>query len=123
MIMMKNKLFNKVFYLISINTVVSVLVFFIYKMFRYSFEIEPLIQSLHEGTKRFVINILIVFLVFISTAKLQIKVFYRIKKQFPWVLTLLKLAFILFVSIASSLIINYYFQYFQHLMEPLLTFT
>jgi phosphoglycerol transferase MdoB-like AlkP superfamily enzyme len=121
--MMKKQLFNKVFYLIAANTIISALFLFIYKMFRYNYDIVPLIQSMHEDTKRFVLNMMIVFLVCISSAKLQLKLFNHMKKQFPWAVTLLKLVFILFISLAASLIVNYYFQYFQQLKDPILTVT
>lgn len=121
--MMKNQLFNKIFYLLAVNSIISAVFLFFYKMFRYDYNIVPLIQSMHEDTKRFAFNMLIVFLVFISTAKLQLKLFNYIKKQFPFVLSLLKLTFVLLVSFAASLTVNYYFQYFQLLRDPILTVT
>lgn len=90
-------------------------------MFRYHFDIVPLIQSMQLVTKRFVLEIFILFLILLVTSKLQLRVFNQIKISKPLLVTLLKLTFILLVSLVASLIVNYYFQYFQHLKDPIVT--
>lgn len=120
---MKKQLFNKVFYLLAVNTIISALFLFLYKMFRYNYDIVPLIQSMQEDTKRFALNFMIVLVVFISTTIWQLKLFHYVKNKYPFGLLLLKLTFILLVSFGASLIVNYYLQYFQFLRDPLLTVT
>ena len=121
--MMTKQLFNRIFYLLAVNSIISAVFLFLYKMFRYNFDIIPLIHSMHEDTRRFAFNMMIVLVVFISTAKLQLKLFNYIKKQFPIVFSLLRIIFIVLVSFGASLIVNYYFQYFQFLKDPLQTAT
>jgi phosphoglycerol transferase MdoB-like AlkP superfamily enzyme len=120
---MKKQLFNKIFYILAVNTIISALFLFLYKMFRYNYDIVPLIQSMQEDTKRFALNFMIVLIVFISTAIWQLKLFHYAKSKYPFGLLLLKLTFILLVSFGASLIVNYYLQYFQFLRDPLLTAT
>jgi len=112
---------SKFFYLVTTNIIFSFLILFIYKIFRNNFNSAPLIQSMYEDTKILVLQIFMLFLVFITTLKLQIKVFYRIKENNPLLFTLLKLTYILMISLALSCMVNYFFQYFQLLKDPLLT--
>jgi phosphoglycerol transferase MdoB-like AlkP superfamily enzyme len=118
---MKKEIFNKVFYITISNLAISILLLFIYKMFRFDYDITVLIQSMHEGTKRFALNLLVVFLLCLVTVKWELKLFNYLKEKFPWGLTILKLFLILFISLATSFAANYYFQYFQHLLDPVAT--
>jgi phosphoglycerol transferase MdoB-like AlkP superfamily enzyme len=120
---MKKELFNKTFIIIAVNFILSLCVLFLYKMFRYHFDLVPLIEFMHTNSKRMVLSIFIVFMGLLSTLMQQLKVFAYIKQNKSWVLTSLKMAFIMLVSLMTSILINYYLQYFQHLKDPLLTVT
>jgi phosphoglycerol transferase MdoB-like AlkP superfamily enzyme len=120
---MKKELFNKTFLIVAVNFILSLCVLFLYKMFKYHFDLVPLIEFMHTNTKRMVLSIFFVFIGSISTLMQQLKVFAYIKQNKPWVLTPLKIAFIMLVSLFTSILINYFFQYFQHLKDPLLTVT
>jgi phosphoglycerol transferase MdoB-like AlkP superfamily enzyme len=120
--MMKKELINKTFLIIAVNFIFALIVLFLYNMIRYKFHIVPLIELIHVNTKRIALSIIILSFVFISSAKWQLKVFSSIKRNKPWFVDVLKIVFILFVSLGASILINYLFQYFQHLQDPLLTF-
>ena len=56
-----------------------------------------------------------------STIKIQFKLLARLEQQHPKVLTGFKYLYIFLSSLAASMIVNYYFQYFQMLKDPILT--
>nr|WP_263324822.1 LTA synthase family protein [Neobacillus sp. Marseille-Q6967] len=118
---MEKNLFNKIFYLVAANFIISILFFFSYKLARYQFDMDLLIHEMFENTKKFGFNLLIVFIVLLLTSKWQLKGLKHIKSQKPFLLNLIMAVVIVLVSLAASFIVNYYFQYFQLLMDPLKT--
>ncbi|WHX99999.1 LTA synthase family protein [Neobacillus sp. DY30] len=118
---MLKTLINKTLLVIAANLIFSLLVLFFYYMIRDNFHIVPLIESMHVNTKRMAMSIVILFFVFISSAMWQLKIFSFIKKNKPWLVHVLKIAFLLLVYLGASILINYFFQYFQHLQDSLLT--
>jgi phosphoglycerol transferase MdoB-like AlkP superfamily enzyme len=118
---MRKEQFNKIFFVAAVNSVLSMLILFLYKMIRYNFHIIPLLESMHEITKRIAFSLLIVFLFLLLSAKFQLKLITYMRNHRPWVVTSLKIVFILLVSLIAALVVNYYFQYFQHLKDPNLT--
>ncbi|MBY0146322.1 LTA synthase family protein [Neobacillus niacini] len=118
---MSKEQFNKIFLITAVNGILSMLILFLYKMIRYSFHIVPFLESMHEITKRIGLSLLLIFLLLLLSVKFQLKLYLYIKKQRPWAVTILKIVFILLISLIASLVVNYYFQYFQHLRDSDLT--
>lgn len=118
---MSKKQFNKIFLIAATNGILSMLILFLYKMIRYNFHIVPFLESMHEITKRIGLSLLLIFLILLLSVKFQLKLYSYIKKQRPWAVTILKIVFILLISLIASLVVNYYFQYFQHLRDSDLT--
>ncbi|MFC5774008.1 LTA synthase family protein [Ectobacillus antri] len=122
LIAIRKNLFNKIFYLIAANIVISLLFLSVYKLFIYHFNIDTLIHNEYSNLSKFGFNIIILLLIFGLSVKWQLRTFQYLKTK-PWVLFFFKVTFMLLVSLAASLIVNYYFQYFQHLMDPISTNT
>ncbi len=118
---MKRLKFNIVISLAAWNGIFAFILLFIIKLSRNRFSIDNFIYWMQEDTKKMVIYLVILFLMLFSTIKIQLKLLARLEQQHPKVLTGFKYLYIFLSSLAASMIVNYYFQYFQMLKDPILT--
>lgn len=112
---------KKAFSFVLLNGIATLIVVFLVKKVRADLSIFTFFHYIEEDTKKFVLYFMLIFLVFLSTGKFQFKLFNQLSEKYPRVLTLLKMIGVMFVSWAASFFVNYYFQYFQNLKDPVAT--
>jgi hypothetical protein len=117
-VVLNKKLFNKLAMLAIINCFISFFTLLIFKLFKDDFTIYSFIHWMQIDTKKAAFYLLILFIVSISTVKVQMRIYYKLKAQNPWFLALLKHCPILVFFIGLSISMNYYLQYFQFLKNP-----
>lgn len=118
---MNKQSFHQFTLLTIVNSILSFLVLFTYKIFSDGYKINDFFLWIQFDTKKFVMYLLLLFLAFISTAKGQLKIYNKLKEKNNWFLVLLKYLMIFLILLSASIFINFYFQYFQTLKDPLLT--
>lgn len=118
---MKRLKFNRVISLAAWNGIFAFLLLFSIKLFRNRFSIDNFIYWMQEDTKKMALYLIILFSLLFSTIKIQLKLLARLEQHHPKVLIGFKYLFIFIFSFAASMIVNYYFQYFQMMKDPILT--
>ncbi|WP_066055767.1 LTA synthase family protein [Robertmurraya korlensis] len=107
--------------LITYNAYFALLFLFIIKLTRNNFSIDNLITWFQTDTKKLLIYFLVLFGLSLATYKLQIKGHQSLRRKYPWISIVGNYFTLLYVSVLTAFIINYFFQYFQWLRDPVLT--
>jgi phosphoglycerol transferase MdoB-like AlkP superfamily enzyme len=107
--------------LITYNAYFALLFLFIIKLAKNNFSIDNLITWMQTDTKKLLIYFIVLFGISIATYKLQIKWYQWLRGKYPWISIVGNYITLLYVSVLTSFIINYFFQYFQWLQDPVLT--
>lgn len=107
--------------LLTTNVFFALLALFFIKLFRNNYSIENFILWAHDDTKKMAFYFIVLLLFFLATAKLQFKTVQYAKGRFPWFLTISKYIGVFFLTLFTAIIVNYFFQYFQWLQDPVNT--
>ncbi|MBB6447269.1 LTA synthase family protein [Bacillus benzoevorans] len=118
---MKRLKINRLISLAAWNGIFAFALLFTIKLFRNRFSIDNFIYWMQEDTKKMTVYLIIIFFLLFSTIKIQLKLFASLEQHHPKVLIGFKYLFIFISSFAASMIVNYYFQYFQMLKDPIMT--
>ncbi|MDQ0199075.1 LTA synthase family protein [Neobacillus ginsengisoli] len=104
---------NNAVLLITLNGIIALLVFTIYKYFSSSLNIDNIIIAMDENTKKFATRVFLVFFILMLTSKIQLRVIEKLKETYPWALALTKYAYIFILSGIMALLTSYFMEYFQ----------
>lgn len=118
---MKKQQIQHILSILTVNGFFSLLALFFIKLGRNNYDITNFIAWMHNDTKKMATYFVILFLIFICTYKLQMKVYNFLKTRFLWSLVIGKYLSIIFLTLFTSVIVNYFFQYFQWLQDPVST--
>lgn len=118
---MKKLKFNRIISLVAWNGIFAFALMFLLKLSRNRFSIDNFIYWMQQDTKKMVLYFSIIFLLLFSTVKLQLNRLKWLEEHHPRVLIVFKYLFIFLSSFAAAMIVNYFFQYFQMLKDPMLT--
>ncbi|MBP3041044.1 LTA synthase family protein [Bacillaceae bacterium Marseille-Q3522] len=118
---MNKKKICKITLLVALNGILAFFFIFFLKMLRNDFVLDTFLFWIHHDTKKFALYTVISLLLFLTTAKLQWKIMKWMEEKSPWTFIIGKYLFIFIISAGASFVINYLFQYFQHLKDPAVT--
>ena len=119
--MNKNIIKNSLFLVIVNSIFVLVSLYLLYIAFTQEGNIGYFISWVEGSTKKFALFFMILLFLFFLTGKKQYKFYLTLKNSYSWIPTILKYLYIFLLSIIASIFVNYYFQYFQNLKDPLQT--
>lgn len=112
---------NNAVLLITLNGIIALLIFTVYKYFSSSFSIDTVIIAMDETTKKFALRILFIFVLLMLTSKIQLRFIEKLEESYPWILNLTKYAYIIILSGIMALVTSYYMEYFQLLKNTTAT--
>ena len=108
-------------FLIVVNSIFAIICLFVFSSFTRALNIGYFISLIQANTQKFVLSFGLLLLIFLLTAKIQIKFYHVLTRKHPWIVPILKYGYIFSISLIASVIVNYYLQYFQMLKDPLYT--
>ncbi len=112
---------NNILLVTTLNGLVALVAFLLYKYGSFSFDMDSIIGWMDENTKKFAFGVFILFLLLMLTAKFELRLIEKLEESYPWIITLSKYAYIFLLSGIMAFITSYYMVYFQLLKEPTAT--